>query len=90
MARVNQSELVRRMALEFGVPMAQAKKMVSFLVEQMTDEMTKGNTVVLHNFGTFQRTSPYNRQTDNFGKGVVAHYKPRVRFLASIRLRRRL
>lgn len=90
MTRVNQSDLVKRLAAEFEIPVTHAKKMVDFLVEQMSEELIKCNMVALHHFGTFRRGEPYNRQTDNFGKGVVSHYKPRVRFLASIRLRRRL
>ena len=90
MPRINQSELVRRMALEFGVPLAQAKKMVSFLVEQMSEELIKGNPVSLHNFGTFHRAAAFSKPTGNFGKGGIAHYKPRVRLVASTRLRRRL
>ena len=90
MPRVNQSELVRRMALKFGVPLAQAKKMVSFLIKQISEELIKGNTVALRNFGTLRRGEPYSRPTGNFGKGGIAHYKPRIRLATSTRLRRRL
>lgn len=36
MPRVNQSDLVKRLALEFEIPVAHAKQMVDFLVEQMS------------------------------------------------------
>ncbi len=37
MTRVNQSDLVKRLAAEFEIPVTHAKKMVDFLVEQMSE-----------------------------------------------------
>lgn len=90
MPRVNQSDLIMRLALEFDLPVSHAKKMVDFLVEQMSEELIKGNPVSLHNFGTFRRAAAFSKPTGNFGKGGVAHYKPRVRLVTSLKLRRRL
>lgn len=90
MPRVNQSDLIMRLALEFDLPVARAKKMVDFLVEQMSEELIKGNPVALHNFGTFHRAEAFSKPTGNFGKGGIAHYKPRVRLVTSLKLRRRL
>lgn len=90
MPRINQSDLIKCLALEFEIPVAHAKKMVDFLVEQMSEELIKGNVVALHNFGTFRRGEPYNRPNCAFGRSGVAHYKPRVRLVTSIRLRQRL
>lgn len=41
-------------------------------------------------FGTNQRAAAFSKPTGNFGKGGVAHYKPRVRLVTSLKLRRRL
>ena len=90
MPRVNQSDLIERLAEEFELPVSHAKKMVDFLVEQMSEELIKGNTVALHNFGTFHRAEAFSKPTGNFGKGGIAHYKPRVRLVTSLKLRRRL
>jgi len=90
MTRVNQSDLVKRLAAEFEIPVTHAKKMVDFLVEQMSEELIKGNMVALHHFGTFRRGEPYDRPNCNFGKSGVTHYKPRIRLVTSIRLRQRL
>lgn len=90
MPRVNQSNLIMRLALEFDLPVARAKKMVDFLVTQMSEELIKGNPVSLHNFGTFHRAAAFSKPTGNFGKGGIAHYKPRVRLVTSLKLRRRL
>lgn len=90
MPRVNQSDLIERLAEEFEMPVSPAKKMVDFLVEQMSEELIKGNPVSLHKFGTFHRAEAFSRPTGNFGKGGIAHYKPRVRLVTSLKLRRRL
>lgn len=90
MPRVNQSDLIMRLALEFDLPVARAKKMVDFRVTQMTEELIKGNPVSLWRFGTFHKAPAFSKPTGNFGKGGVAHYKPRVRLVTSTRLRRRL
>ena len=90
MPRVNQSDLVKRLASEFEIPVARAKKMVDFFIEQISEELIKGNVVSLRNFGTLRRGEPYSRPTGNFGKGGIAHYKPRIRLATSTRLRRRL
>ena len=90
MLRVNQSDLIMRLALEFDLPVSHAKKMVDFLVTQMAEELIKGNPVSLWRFGTFHRGEPYSKPTGNFGKGGVAHYKPRIRLVTSTRLHRRL
>lgn len=74
MPRVNQSDPVKRLASEFEIPVARAKKMVDFFIGQISEELIKGNVVSLR----------------NFGKGGIAHYKPRVRLAISTRLRRRL
>lgn len=90
MPRVNQSDLIMRLALEFDLHVSHAKKMVDFLIEQMSEELIKGNPVSLWRFGTCHRGAPYSKPTGNFGKGGVAHYKPRIRLVTSNRLRRRL
>lgn len=90
MPRVNQSDLILRLAEEFELPVSHAKKMVDFLVEQMSEELIKGNPVSLHKFGTFHRAEAFSKPTGNFGKGGIAHYKPRVRLVTSLKLRRRL
>lgn len=90
MPRVNQSDLIMRLALEFDLPVSHAKKMVDFLVTQMTEELIKGNPVSLWRFGTFHKAPAFSKPTGNFGNGGVAHYKPRVRLVTSTRLRRRL
>lgn len=90
MSRVNQSDLIERLAEEFELPVSHAKKMVDFLVEQMSEELIKGNPVSLHKFGTFHRAAAFSKPTGNFGKGGIAHYKPRVRLVTSLKLRRRL
>lgn len=54
------------------------------------EELIKGNPVSLHNFGMFHRAAAFSKPTGNFGKGGVAHYKPRVRLVTSLKLRRRL
>lgn len=90
MPRVNQSDLIMRLALEFYLPVARAKKMVDFLVTQMTEELIKGNPVSLWRFGTFHKAPAFSKPTGNFGKGGIAHYKPRARLVTSTRLRRRL
>jgi nucleoid DNA-binding protein len=90
MSRVNQSDLVKRLALEFEIPVARAKKMVDFFIEQISEELIKGNPVSLWRFGTFRRGEPYIRPNCRLGNGGVAHYKPRIRLATSTRLRRRL
>ena len=65
MPRVNQSDLIARWAEEFDLPVARAKKMVDFLVEQMSEELIKGNPVSLHNFGTFHRPLQTTRPVGN-------------------------
>lgn len=90
MPRVNQSDLIMRLALEFDLPVSHAKKMVDFLVTQMSEELIKGNPVSLWRFGTFHRAAAFSKPTGNFGKGGIAHYKPRVRLVTSLKLRRRL
>lgn len=90
MPRVNQSDLIMRLALEFDLHVSHAKKMVDFLIEQMSEELIKGNPVSLWRFGTFHKAPAFSKPTGNFGKGGVAHYKPRIRLVTSTRLRRRL
>lgn len=90
MPRVSQSDLIARLAEKFDLPVSHAKKMVDFLVKQMSEELIKGNPVALRHFGTFHRAEAFSKPTGNFGKGGIAHYKPRVRLVTSIKLRRRL
>lgn len=90
MPRVNQSDLIERLAEEFELPVSHAKKMVDFLIEQISDELIKGNPVSLHKFGTFHRAEAYNRPNCSLGNSGIAHYKPRVRLVTSLKLRRRL
>ena len=90
MPRVNQSDLIMRLALEFDLHVSHAKKMVDFLVKQMSEELIKGNPVSLWRFGTFRRVEPYIRPNCSLGMSGVAHYKPRIRLVTSTRLRRRL
>lgn len=54
--KISQADLAARIAQETGLSQADAKNALTSLVNTVTAEVTKGNTVQMTGFATFERT----------------------------------
>lgn len=54
MSTITKKDLANQISNEANITQQQAQKVVQVLIDQITDHLSDGDTVVLRNFGTFQ------------------------------------
>lgn len=61
---MNKTDLITNMALQMGITQKQSTQYLNTLLEIVSDDLSKGNDLVLQNFGTFTLWN----QTERIGR----------------------
>ena len=82
---MNRSELVAMFAQRHSIPKAHAQKLVSLMLEELSDSLAKEEGIEFRGFGSFFVKSYRARQAKNPRSGEKVWMQPRkkVRFRAS-------
>ena len=59
---MNQGEMVERLAWEFNLPKAEARRILKFFLEEMKKDLMVGERVYFRGFGSFEKVKREERE----------------------------